>query len=115
MFPGSLYAAANVNHTLPPTPGLLIHAPHIPLYPAHANETARVPERAPSSANHENAALSVRAGQSFYKSDFHAKIVEVGKYVLRVHLPNELFITLWLLWTISMNLVCSVASFFVTR
>ena len=34
---------------------------------------------------------------------------------LRVHLPNELFITLWLQWTISMKLLCSVASFFVTR
>ena len=52
------------------------------LYPAHTNATARVPEPATHTAlaNRENAALSVRAGQSLYKSDFHAKIVAVGKY-----------------------------------
>ena len=33
-----------------------------------------------SPANCENAALSVQAGHSLYKSDFHAKTVAVGKY-----------------------------------
>ena len=33
-----------------------------------------------SSANPENAALSVRAGQSLYKSDFHVRIVAVGMH-----------------------------------
>ena len=35
-------------------------------------------------ANRENAALSVRAGQSLYKSNFHAKIVAISKYALTV-------------------------------